>query len=155
MNTILPNRRYSFEEMETLRADPEVARKALEGYVLRQNLDGTLSFVHWSKATGGGGAFGGKSEPTRGFASTWDTNEGPGPWGDLPAIRKRTPQQRVDSLMLKFIEDCKRTGTVPGLDDERISAIVGQAWKTGRSEITAEVVKKVAQHFLTEAERTP
>lgn len=67
-------------------------------------------------------------------------------------IIKRTAQERKNSLMLKMIEDCKRAGTVPGLSDERISEIVGEAWKAGESQVTAEVVREVAAHFLQQAE---
>lgn len=77
---------------------------------------------------------------------------GQGAFEPLDPIRKRTPQERVDSLMLRLIEDCKAAGTVPGLDDMRISHILGEAWKTGRSEVTAEVIRQVAQDFLADAE---
>lgn len=70
----------------------------------------------------------------------------------LEPIRKRTPQERVDSLMLRWIDDCKRAGTVPGLGDMAINQIVSEAWKSGRTEITAEVVREVAAHFLQQAE---
>lgn len=154
MSKIVPGRKYTFAEVAELRNDPEVAERVLQGYVLRQDLDGTVQWVRWDKATGGGGAFGGPDpKPLRSFEGVWDRDEGPGPWGDLPPIVKRTPQQRVDSLMLKFIGDCRKAGTVPGFSDERISAIVGEAWKTGRNEITAEVVRMVAQHFLEDAQR--
>ena len=152
MSRIVPGRKYSYAELQQLRNDPEIAQRALQGYVLRQDLDGTVRWVHHSKATGGGGNFGAPVEvTTRNYEAVWDKNEGPGPW-DLPPIVKRTPQQRVDSLMLRFIGDCQKAGTVPGVSDARISEILGEAWKTGRNEITADIVRRVAQHFLGEAE---
>lgn len=77
---------------------------------------------------------------------------GTGSFEALPPIVKRTPQERVDSLMLRWIEDCKQAGTVPGLDDLYIQQIVGEAWKAGRTEVTADVVRQVAASFLAKAE---
>jgi len=74
-------------------------------------------------------------------------------FGELPAINKRKPADRVDSLMLKWLEDMKAAGTVPGLSDAKVSEIVGEAWKSGRLEVTTEMVKTVASHFLAKAER--
>lgn len=147
MKQIVPGRRYTSAEMAELRDTPELAGMALQGYVLRANDDGTMQFVHWTKATGGGGTFNGKpARPGRGYTATED------PWGDLPPIVKRTPQQRVDSLMVRFIEDCRKTGTVPGLSDARISAILGYTKNTNRDGVTAEDIRRIAQHFLTNAE---
>lgn len=116
----------------------------MQGYVLQYDLlNRVFTVVHHSKASqplrGDG-----RSAPVMGRA-TFDEK-------DLPPIVKRTPLERVDSLMLKWIADCKKAGTIPGLDDEKISEIVGEAWKSGRTEITADVVRQVAAHFLTDAE---
>jgi hypothetical protein len=54
--------------------------------------------------------------------------------------------------MLKWIDDMKRAGTLPGVADAQVQEIVGEAWKSGRSEVTAEMVRTVASHFLTKAE---
>ncbi len=139
------NRRYSKAEIARLRElNPGFT---MPGHVMRYDADGMVSFVPWRQAGGGHGWAGDPGAPARGFVATWDED----PWPKDP-IRKRTPQQRVDSLMLKFIDDCKRTGTVPGLSDERIRAIVGEDWKDGQARgITAEDVRAVATHFLSEA----
>ena len=149
MSRIVPGRKYTYEELAALRDDPELAERSLQGYVLRQDLDGTLEFVKWSQATAGGGSFGESEQPLRDFTSQDDD---PFDEASLLPIRRRTPLERVDSLMLRFIDDCRATGTVPGLDDDKVSQIVGTAWVTGRSEVTAEVVREVARYFLQDAE---
>lgn len=141
---IVPGKKYTSGQLARL-VDQETADNLqFQGYVLRHDvLDGTWSVVHWTNA-GSDRDFGSIRKPRTAF----DPNAFPKP----ELIRKRTPQERVDSLMLKFISDCRASGTVPGLDDARISAIVGSAWLNGRTEITAEVVRRVAQHFLQDAE---
>lgn len=142
---IVPGRKYTSEQLARLVDQATADELQLEGYVLRHDvLDGMWSVVHWTHA-GSGEEFGTKRKPRIAF----DPNAFPKP----ALIKRRTPQERVDSLMLRFIDDCRRTGTVPGIDDERISFIVGQAWLTGRNEITAEVIQRVAQHFLADADK--
>ena len=80
------------------------------------------------------------------------TASGQGAFEPLDPIVKRTPQERVESLMQRFIEDCLIAGTVPGLDDARISAIVGASWEAGRSQVTGEVIRSIAANLLQEAE---
>ena len=138
MSRIVPGRRYTSEEMAALRDDPALAKAALDGYVLRANPDGTMQFIRWNKATGGG--IGGDL-PMREYAHT-----GEKPWGDLPTISRRTPQERVDSLALKIKEDIK-AGRV--FSAEQLKELVG--WKPGQ-EISGDIVQRVAQHYLLGAE---
>lgn len=143
---IVPNRKYTFAELEKLRAQyPDLARVyARHGYVWRMDLDGTMEMVHYTKATGGGGSFGQPAErPMREFAATGD----PFNLDELPPIRKRTPQERIDSLMSKVSEDFK-AGRVLTLDEVNTHR-EGRAKAT---ELTGEVVKEVAQSFLERAE---
>ncbi len=74
------------------------------------------------------------------------------PWGEIEPIVKRTPQQRVESLLLKFITDCKREGRIVGLSDSQIRDILGPTWTDGRKDITAEEIKTVAAWFIQNAE---
>jgi hypothetical protein len=114
----------------------------LQGYVLRMEpLDGSWSVVPWYDASLGD-TFGTLREPVT----------GQGTFEPLEPIKKRTPMERVDSLMLRFIDDCKKAGTVPLMSDDRISLIIGEAWRARRSEITWDVVRKVAADFLQKAE---
>lgn len=68
-------------------------------------------------------------------------------------IQKRDPLARVDSLLRRFIEDCKAQGRVPGLSDYQIRQILGPAWTDGRKDITMEEVKTVAAWFINDAEQ--
>jgi hypothetical protein len=145
---IRPNKRYTQAEITELRNDPRFADFAMKGYVLRLDEDMMFSFVHWTQATSGRNP--GELRRMRKYhnpRAMEQLTEG------LEPIVKRTPQQRVDSLMLRFIEECKRAGTVPGLQDPFITTIVGEAWKSGITEITAETVRRVAQSFLEKADR--
>lgn len=137
---IVPGVRYKSWDLKR-RMDGKTAQQlAFQGYVLRfEPLDDTYTVVPYKQAAGIGNK------------GTKDVYSG-GTFEPLDPIVKRTPQERVDSLMLRWLADCKAAGTVPGLDDEKIREIVGAAWVAGRSEVTAEVVRMVAQHFLTKAE---
>lgn len=68
-------------------------------------------------------------------------------------IKKRTPQKRVDSLMLGLIDESKKTGLAPLLSDPRVKEIVSQAAIDGRTGVTAEEVRRIAQLFLDRAEK--
>lgn len=146
---LVPGRRYTYAELAQLRDSDELAQRAIAGYVWRQNLDGTMELVHWSKASGGGRSTDRTLEkPERGFAATWDED----PW-DLPPIVKRTPQERKESLIKRWFDDCKAAGTIPGLTDEQVTELLGEDWKTGTTEMTGEVVAKLAAVMLEDAER--
>lgn len=67
-----------------------------------------------------------------------------------PHVR-RTPQQRLQSLMDRLVDDCKKHGTVPGVAHPMIQTIVGEAWKYGQTEVTGEFIRKVAQYFMEKA----
>jgi hypothetical protein len=145
---LVPGRKYTYAELAQLRDDPEVANLAIRGYVWRQDLDGTMQLVHYTQATGGGRTTGGRPErPDRLYAATED------PWGDLPPIVKRTPQERKESLIKRWFDDCKAAGTIPGLTDEQVTELLGEDWKTGTTEMTGEVVAKLAAVMLEDAER--
>jgi len=115
----------------------------MKGYVLQFDVvSQTYSIVHWTDAASGAnpGEF---RKTQRGGQAFFEP---------LDPIQKRTPMERVDSLMLKMLDDCKRSGTVPGLEDERVNAILGAAPGTKRDGITAEEVRRIAAHFLQDAE---
>lgn len=134
MSRIKTNHPYTLQEMEAMRNDPSLANLALKGYYLRHNLDDTVTFVH---------------------DSTVNARRGPVTrdviWG-LDPIVKRTPQQRRDSMVRNWFEECKRAGTIPGLSDEKVSEILGETWVTGTSEMTIEVVERLAAAMLQTAE---
>lgn len=140
-----PGVRYTRHQLVELIDQAEAHELQMAGYVLQHDvLSKTYTIVPWTQA-GGAEEFGKLRKP-RVYQDAPD-------FGPIDPIRKRTPAERVDSLMLRFIEDCKAAGTVPGLDDARISSILGEAWKSGRNEITAEDVRAVAASFLAKAEK--
>lgn len=71
---------------------------------------------------------------------------------DLPPLIKRTPQQRVESFVLRILEQTMQSGQIPGLDDEAIKGITQEAWRSGMP-VTGEMVQRVVAHFLQDAER--
>jgi len=130
---------YRAQELTTLLTQERAQELQAQGVIIQfDTMLGTFKLVPHTEAL---------SEDISGTPKT-----GTGGFAPLDPIKKRTPQERLDSLMLRFIEDCKMAGTVPGLDDARISLILGEAWRSGRSEVTAEVVREVARSFLEKAE---
>jgi hypothetical protein len=141
---VLPGKRYTRQQLAEAIDQSTADELKLQGYVLQYDaLSQTYGVVPWYEAASG--AEFGTFRP--------DNRGGTGTFAPIDPIKKRTPMQRVDSLMLRFIDDCKKTGTVPGLDDARISHILGESWKAGRNEVTAEVIRRVAASFLAKAER--
>lgn len=175
MPKVVPGKAYKPHEIRALIDQSTAKELEFQGYVLQWDaLSGTYSVVHWSKA----------SQPFRQDGNRAQRRQvrkqvGPEAFGPLDPIVKRTPQQRTDSLMLKWITEMKKAGGMPSLIgdvpdnasvkeretiernranekklmDEKIAEIVGAAWTEGRTEITADVVRQVAAHFLGESEK--
>lgn len=142
-----PGVRYTAQQMEQMRqAYPDFR---MPGFVLRIDADGMSSFVPWHQAAGGGALDPNRPEedlPMRALRATWDEDPFP-----VDPIRKRTPQQRTESMMDNLVADWKRTGTIPGLSDEKVKELVGRSWKQGRP-LTAAQVRAAAAALLQEAE---
>jgi len=134
---IRPNVEYTREEVAAFRDSPELAGLLLTGYVFTLTIGGNFMLVPWNQAAGGGHTGG----PT-GFI---DTQEGGSLYGrpvthefdkrDLPSAAKRTPQQRLESLLSKVGDDLR-------------FYLSGQS---GR-EVTGEETRKVAAGSLQEAD---
>lgn len=135
------NHPYTWAELEKLTQDPTLENLKLKGYVLRGDADGTFTFIKWDEAS-----FGGQGAPLAGRVYT------PVGFEDLDPIVKRTPQERVDSLLLKIMADCKQYQTVPGLTDDKIGEILGEKFETGKDDMTIERQRRVAAWFLAKAE---
>ena len=124
---IRPGVEYTRAQIAEMRESPEVTALILRGYVLTLTLGGNFKFIPANQAAGGG-YYGDKTSygtPTQGM---FDTSL-------LPPIVKRTPQERMDSLMKKAGEDLR-------------FYLSGQA---GR-EISGEETREVAAGALQEAE---
>jgi hypothetical protein len=134
---IQPNVEYTREQIADMRDTPELAKLVLRGYVLTITIGGNFMFVPWNQAAGGG--YSGKGTgwiDTQAQGSSYGVpKETLFPEDELPPIRKRTPQERVHSLMDKVGEDLK----------EYLS---GQAGK----DISGTETQEVAAAALQEAE---
>lgn len=71
----------------------------------------------------------------------------------LPAPQKRTPEERMESIVQRVIGTAQRTGTMPGFSDKDIKRITGIAHETGHTEVTVEMVRRLVANALREAER--
>lgn len=149
MPRIVPGRKYTRAQLQALVDQSTADELALQGYALRHDvLDDTYTVVHWTNAGGTIGTEDGRQNRKARMAVepvAFDEK-------DLPPIVRRTAQQRVDSLMIRLLEAAKTEGRA-FLPDSVIREVVGEAWKDGRVEITAEVVRQVAAHFLQRADR--
>jgi len=139
---IVPGRRYSPQEIARLRQ--LYPNLTMPGYALRVDVDGYTTVVPWRQASGGGGAFGETPLPGREYGGVIDM---PDP------IRKRTPNQRLDSLTEK-VGPALMNGMGLKADQwhEFVDASEAQAIKNGRRMPSAEDVKAVAAEFLRRAE---
>jgi hypothetical protein len=145
---IIPGKRYTGQQLRQLIGQQEAKELEMQGYVLQFDaVSRTYAVVPWQQASAAMRMD--APDPAQRQLVSGSHQFDP---SELPPIVKRTPAQRVDSLMLKWIEDMKAAGTIPGVDDAKVKEIVGEAWKSGRTEITAEIVRKVAAHFLADAE---
>jgi len=165
---ITPGQRYRPEELTKILTEAKAATLRIQGYVLRMDSEGWVEVVHGSKTfdpivarrkrRGWRKVLGPRKDPrgimrARGFDGAQDPGGPPIQAGSVGSIKKRTPQQRIDSMMTRWIEDCKKHGTVPGINDPMMSMILGEAWMSGMHNITAEQVRQVVQHFLNRAEK--
>lgn len=145
----------------------------LQGYVLQYDvLTNTYRIVHALNASAPFRQDGPQAKRGMVHGTSQD-------WGELPPIVKRKPADRVDSMMARWIKSMKEHGGIPTLQsgiapagstqaerdeakrrkaveeremEAKIQEIVGAAWVAGRTEITADVVRQVASHFLQDAE---
>jgi hypothetical protein len=97
---IVPFKKYTIAEVERLRVQyPDLK---LPGMVTRANMDGTVQFVPWQDASGGGrlNRQGQQDAPDRMFSSSLDD-----PFGELPLRERRDPRVQLASLMDKVRPD--------------------------------------------------
>jgi hypothetical protein len=144
---IVPGKKYSLAEVARLRARyPDLK---LPGMVTRANDDGTIQFIPWKQATGGGmlNRDGELDAPERMFASSLDD-----PYGDLPAREKRDPRVQLRSLMDKVRPDfmagrvLSRAEVAKYVDKKRAKAI-----KAGAA-LTEDDFAAVMKTFIKRAE---
>lgn len=71
---------------------------------------------------------------------------------DIEPIKKRTGQERTDSLTSLIIGDCKKAGSVPGFSNDKMTELLGYKWVNGISVMTDEVARTICAKFLHMAE---
>ena len=142
---------FDAEELLRMLNDGRLRDAARKGYVAQADADGRMRFVHWSKSetiADMAGVHGPGRGRLRNRSYTqkpeWNTDE-------LTPIVKRSPQARLESLVSKVVGDALATGTLPGLDDDAVKAIVGETWKSGKP-FTAEDIRRICAHYLQKNE---
>lgn len=128
---VQPHVWYTPEEVARFRDDPSLAGMVMKGFVLQHDpMKNRMRFVHHSRAAMGMGEKGN----TWGKPTTVDLEEQKREV--LKPIQKRTPQQRMESLLGKVGTDLK----------DYLSREAGH-------EVTGEDVQKVAQDTLTQVDK--
>lgn len=142
------DRTYSPEEIFEMHDKGRLRPITLEGYCTRADEDG-IRFVPYYEST----FFRMREGKPQQHVSH---DFAPAMRAQLEAdhpITRRTPQQRVASMVLRLLADAKQNGTIAGLSEEQIRSITGELWKAGVTEVSTEMVRKVAAHFLFQAEK--
>lgn len=155
---MVPGRKYTKAQMRRMMTEEYARSLQFKGYVLQVDDAGMYSLVHHSKAFGGkvlerrkqGDLEGQLEASSMGGSASF---EAPDP------IRRRTPQERLESFVAKLWPEVKNVGHIPGLKEEDILTIVlnakGRADKLDleNKRMTAEDVRQVAASLLTQSEK--
>ena len=132
-----PGVKYTAQQVELMRqAWPDFV---MPGHVMRIE-NGLTSFVPDHKAVA---PWSGEGRALNTYYTSEQTVDEMFP---TEPIKKRTPQQRLDSLT----ERIAQTGLV-GLSEEKIQDLVGRSWKRGQP-LTADQVRDAAASLLRDAE---
>ena len=149
INGIDISRRYTLDEIFEMNGKGLLKPISLQGYVVRADAEGMIGFVPWHQSTLA------RQEAGKPVTQNWDA--------DLAKMRedverenpmvRTSPHAKVARMITRLLGDAQRTGTIAGLSDEQIRTITGEYWKTGETQVTEAMVRKVAAHFMQNAER--
>ena len=114
----------------------------MPGHVMRIDPDGYTSFVPDRKAAM---PWSGKGKAQTAYRSKETVQE----IFPTEPIKKRTPQQRVDSMQKHMQEDAMKG--FPGLPEEKVQEVVRRSWQRGEP-VAAEDVRAFATALMQEAE---
>lgn len=153
MTDIIPNRWYTLDEVAKFRDNPAMADIVMKGYVLQQDIQtGSVRFVHHTKAAMDSGttkSLQGKMDHIRADENLWGVaKETMFDKTELPPIVRRTPQQRLDSLMSKVGEDLKYLLNDP--DGEAVTQMARDALEQAEVDF-----KKSEDKRITRTEGSP
>ena len=136
-------RKYPIDEILKMHAAGRLRPVGVAGYIVRADANGMVGFVPWTEST----LYRMEQDKTLVHASDdfvdtmRDDIE-----REYPMVR-RTPQERVAAMMVRLMGTAAKTGNVPGLTAEQVTAITGKAWREGEP-LSAMAVQAVAAHFL-------
>jgi hypothetical protein len=149
---------YTIDEFSRIVDKRTADELVIRGYVLQSDvLTGKVRLVPWQHAASNTDDR--EREPqveaTKGPVEIWTKRR----FIDRAAFEKpaplvrRKPADRVDSLAARMMLQIQKTGILPGEKDPRTQEIVEEAWKSGRPEITGEMVRTLASRMLEKSER--
>lgn len=134
---------YTIGEIQDMYYRGYLRKVAVHGYVVQARADGTVRFVPWYESHMA------RAENDQLRETDWSA-EAEQMRLDVERehpMSRRTPQQRVASMLIRLMGEVKRTGRITGLSDEQVQSIVGKTWKEGMP-LSEEDVRAVAAHFL-------
>ena len=144
------SRKYHFSEIMDLHNKGRLRPVAVAGYIVRADADGMISFVPSSESTLFRAERGKlKQHVSHDFVDTMREKLE----HEHPIVRRRAQAKRI-SLVQRLMETAKQYGTIPGLTDEQISAMIGEPWTTGVSVVTAEMLDRISAYLLVQGEAT-
>ena len=144
-------RDYRIEEIMDMYYKGLLRRVAVHGYVVQADAEGWVRFIPWWEKA----SLRMETGTTRVTDITPEMDQLAHDVEEQHPMRRTSPQEKVARLALRIMAEAKRNGgTVPGLTDDQVHEITGEAWKTGENHITMEAVRRIAAHFLGVGEET-
>lgn len=142
------SRKYTIEEIMSLYYRGRLRPVAVEGYIVRADADGMVGFVKAEEST--------LFRMERGKTLVHQSDD----FVDAMAkdveenhpMRRRGGQEKRYSLVKRLLRDAQTFGTIPGLTDAQVSAMIGEKWVTGVSQVTQEMLDRVSIHYLGQGE---
>jgi hypothetical protein len=148
-----PGYRYTKDQVRRMMTEELASKLQFQGYVLRLDDQGYYSLVHHTKAFGGQFRSENIGDVDKGELIQAGPMGGEAYFEKPAALVKRTPQQRLDSLIAKLWPDVKDVGHIPGIEDEDILPLVATLTHNSFKErLTGEKVRQIAAAMLARAE---
>ena len=135
-------KKYTLAQVQAMAR--EYPNLVIPGHVLRRDDSGMYSIVPENQAATSHGT-------DNALRTAYRSKEPISELFPQDPIKKRTPQERLDSMTARMAPDTVGRGGFPGLSDEKVSELVGYFWKRGRP-VTAADVRAAAATLLQQAE---
>lgn len=147
VNGVNIHKAFSSEEIFELHESGRLRGITLEGYATRVE-DGKIWFVPFYESTLFRMEHGKQRQYVSHDFQEWMRQD----VEQQHPMTRRTPQERVASMVLRLMATVKNTGGLPGFTDEQIKEIVGTGWAAGMP-ITEDVVRAIVAKFLNVGEQ--